>query len=298
MSIRKPFIKSVNNISSSLSYATSFNLSKHIDLNRHFTHSSKKNAAISDVAVLARRKDKEQSKKAAAIEETRRVNAAKMSIKGHPLYMDIPKALRYIRAVEVGRSGNEAVICLTTLITKNSGVIDVAGSVKFPHSFRGNKIIVFTQQEKAQEIARNNGATLVGGIKLVEQIKNGEINLDFQKALATPDMLSSLRSAARILGPVGLLPNAKRGTVTDDIESALAALGDFTYYKQYKDILTIPIGRSDFTDIQIMENLIALVDSLKETKNNTKIRRKTVYFSGTTITSTHSPAFRIDLGLN
>lgn len=238
---------------------------------------------------------KDQLKKREIRRLAQRKAAAKKSPSDHPLYMSIPMALRFLRAAEVGQPQTQQTITLTTAVVAERGVPALAGSVSFPRPLKEVKIAVFSGSEEQLKIARERfNCHLVGGIEIIEKIKAGEIDVDFDKAFATPDIAPALTSQlARILGPRGVLPTVKKGTVAADITHLVQdSLGSMPF-RQRGNSIGIAVGKSSFTDRQILENAIATHDAVKEALAN-QVSKKTSLLGKTTLSSTHGPGIVID----
>ncbi|KAI0463810.1 hypothetical protein LJB42_002816 [Komagataella kurtzmanii] len=218
---------------------------------------------------------------------------AKQPANKSPLYMTIPEALRYLRAAEVGFPINEAVISICSVIVNDKGAPPINGSVKLPRPLKETKLAVFSDDSALQEEATKFGASLVGGSELIENIKNGKVQLDFDKAFATPDIVSSLNQIARILGPRGLMPNAKRGTVITDVQKAVVESHGSLPFRQRNNLLSLPVARTNFTDEETLENIIEANAAIKESISRIRTK-KPILFGETTITSTHGPGIVID----
>lgn len=240
-----------------------------------------------------RAQDRDLAKKNEQRKMTRRRALAREPADKSPYYQDIHTALRYLRAAEVGRSPSEAVITVTSVIVSERGNAKIAGSVNFPKPLKETKTLFFTNDPAQAEAARNAGVTLVGGDDLIAQIKEGTLDLSFDRAFATPDIASALSPVARQLGPKGLMPNAKRGTVVEDIQSALSEVGGSTPFRQKSNDLSIAVGRVNFTDKEIMQNIIAVSRAFREAIQTQKVKKKAI-LGQTTITSTHGPGMVID----
>jgi large subunit ribosomal protein L1 len=169
----------------------------------------------------------------------------------------------------------------------------VRGSVLLPHG-TGKKVrvLVFAKGEKEKE-AEEAGADLVGGEDLVEKIKQGW--LDFDKAVATPDMMGTVGKIGKILGPRGLMPNPKLGTVTFDVGKAVKELkaGKVEYRVEKAGIVHVPIGKVSFTEEAILDNAKAVIDSLVRAKPSTS---KGKYLKRLSVSSTMGPGIRVDTG--
>jgi len=167
----------------------------------------------------------------------------------------------------------------------------VRGTVSLPNGTgRSVRVAAFAQGEKAQE-ARDAGADIVGADDLVEEVLKG--NIDFDAAVATPDMMASVGKTGRVLGPRGLMPNPKTGTVTADIGKAVADIkGGKVEYKTDRtgDVHCI-IGKKSFTEQQIAENYLAVVEELLRARPSAT---KGKYIKSLTIASTMGPGITID----
>jgi len=168
----------------------------------------------------------------------------------------------------------------------------VRGTVVLPHG-TGKKIrvLVFAQGEKAQEALRS-GADEVGGEDLAKRIEAGW--LDFDVALATPDMMGTVGRLGRILGRRGLMPNPKSGTITFDLERAIKEVkaGRVEFKVDKAGIIHTPFGKASFEPQQLSENLVALVDAINRARPSAS---KGQYFRSLTVASTMGPGIRVDV---
>jgi len=168
----------------------------------------------------------------------------------------------------------------------------VRGAVVFPHGLgKTVRVAVFAKGEKENE-AREAGADFVGGEDLVKKIQS-ENWLDFDKAIATPDMMGLVGRIGRLLGPRGLMPNPKVGTVTFEIAKAVREMkaGRVEFRVDKAGIIHAPVGRISFEAGKLSENIQALVDQLMRLKPSTA---KGVYVKGMTLSSTMGPGIKID----
>jgi large subunit ribosomal protein L1 len=142
----------------------------------------------------------------------------------------------------------------------------VRGMVSVPHS-SGKKVVicVFASGEKAEE-ARMAGADIIGDDSTLKQILDGKI--EFTRCLATPDQMRVLARVARVLGPRGMMPNPKLGTVTNDMKGAIEAArqGQIQYKCDRQGTLNVPVGKASWDDKKIIENVDAFVTALIEAK--------------------------------
>jgi large subunit ribosomal protein L1 len=168
----------------------------------------------------------------------------------------------------------------------------VRGTVVLPHGTgKVVRVLVFAQAEKAQEALRA-GADEVGGEDLVKKIEAGW--LEFDVALATPDMMGMVGRLGKILGRRGLMPNPKSGTITFDIERAVNEVkGGRVEFKVDKTaIIHVPFGKVGFTDEALVENLAALIDAVNRARPS---GAKGQYLRGLTVASTMGPGIRVDI---
>jgi large subunit ribosomal protein L1 len=167
----------------------------------------------------------------------------------------------------------------------------VRGAVSLPHGLgKEVRVIAFCKGEKEAE-AREAGADDVGAEDLVEKIKGGW--LEFDKAVATPDMMAHVGKIGRILGPRGLMPNAKTGTVTFELGKAIQELkaGKVEFKVDKAGIVHAPLGKVSFGPEKILDNLKALVDTLQKIKPSSA---KGAYFRGVAVSTTMGPGVKID----
>jgi large subunit ribosomal protein L1 len=168
----------------------------------------------------------------------------------------------------------------------------VRGTVVLPHGTgRIVRVAVFAQGEKAQEALRA-GADEVGGEDLVKKVEAGW--LEFDVALATPDMMGMVGKLGRILGRRGLMPNPKSGTITFDLERAIGEVkaGRVEFKVDKGAIIHVPVGKASFERDALVANLAALLDAVNRAKPS---GAKGTYLKGMTIASAMGPGVRVDL---
>ena len=168
----------------------------------------------------------------------------------------------------------------------------VRGTVVLPHGTgKRVRVLVFAQAEKAQEALRA-GADEVGGEDLVKRIEAGW--LEFDVALATPDMMGMVGKLGRILGRRGLMPNPKSGTITFDLERAVREVkgGRVEFKVDKAGIIHVPFGKTSFEPAQLSENLAALVDAISRARPSAA---KGQYFRNLTVAATMGPGIRVDV---
>lgn len=167
----------------------------------------------------------------------------------------------------------------------------IRGAVVLPHGTgRTVRVAVFAKGIKADE-ARSVGADIVGDEDLAEEIKNGNTNFDM--VIATPDMMALVGKVGRILGPKGLMPNPKTGTVTMDIQKAVsnAKSGQVNFRVDKKGNIHAPIGKASFGTEKIKENMLEFVRAVNRLK---PASAKGKYIRNSALSLTMSPAVRID----
>ena len=168
----------------------------------------------------------------------------------------------------------------------------IRGAVVLPHG-TGKKVrvLVFAKGDKAEE-ALAAGAEFVGAEELVPKIQK-EGWLDFDKVVATPNMMSVVGRLGRILGPKGLMPNPKAGTVTMDVAKAVSELkaGKIEYRLDKTNIVHVPIGKASFTEEQLSENFQTLIDAIIKAK---PAAAKGQYIRSCTISSTMGPGIKVN----
>jgi large subunit ribosomal protein L1 len=169
----------------------------------------------------------------------------------------------------------------------------VRGSVVLPHGTgKSVRVLVFAKGEKEKE-ARDAGADFVGAEDMVEKITKGW--LDFDKVVATPDMMGLAGKLGKILGPRGLMPNPKLGTVTFDVAKAVNEIkaGKVEYRTEKAGVVHVPIGKVSFDEQKLKDNAKAVVDSISKAKPSTS---KGKYLKKLSISSTMGPGLKVDVG--
>lgn len=167
----------------------------------------------------------------------------------------------------------------------------IRSSVSLPHGTgKSVRVIVFAKGDRAVE-ATQAGADEVGAEDLVEKVQGGW--LDFDSAIATPDMMGLVGRLGRVLGPRGLMPNPKVGTVTMDVVKAVTELkaGRIEFRTDKTGIIHAPIGKVSFGKDKLRENLVTLLETLQRLKPSTA---KGKYWKSVTISSSMGPGVRLD----
>ena len=168
----------------------------------------------------------------------------------------------------------------------------IRGAVVLPHGTgKTVKVLVFAKGAKAEE-AEAAGADFVGGEELIPKIQK-ENWYDFDVVVATPDMMGVVGRLGRDLGPKGLMPNPKAGTVTMDVANAIKEIkaGKIEYRLDKANIIHVPVGKASFTEEQLADNFQTLIDAIVKAK---PAAAKGQYFRNVTITSTMGPGVKVD----
>jgi large subunit ribosomal protein L1 len=168
----------------------------------------------------------------------------------------------------------------------------IRGAVVLPNGLgKSVRVLVFAKGEKIQE-AEAAGADFVGGDDLAEKIQGGWF--DFDTAIAAPDMMGVVGKIGRLLGPRGLMPNPKVGTVTPDIERAVteAKSGKIEYRVEKAGIIHAAVGKASFDAAKLRENLLSLLDVLIKAKPSSA---KGIYLQKISISSTMGPGILVDV---
>ncbi|MDF2097478.1 50S ribosomal protein L1 [Aquibaculum arenosum] len=169
----------------------------------------------------------------------------------------------------------------------------VRGAVNLPHGTgKSLRVAVFARGAKAEE-AQAAGADVVGAEDLAEQITGGQI--DFDRCIATPDMMPIVGKLGRVLGPRGLMPNPKLGTVTNDVASAVgeAKAGQVQFRAERAGIVHAGIGKASFEADKLAENVRAFVDAIAKAK---PAGAKGTYIKRVSLSSTMGPGVKIEVG--
>jgi large subunit ribosomal protein L1 len=207
--------------------------------------------------------------------------------KSYPL----PEAFKIIKETATAKFDESIDVAVNLGIDAKKSDQTVRGSVVLPAGTgKTARVAVFAQGDKARE-ALAAGADIVGFEDLAEQIKGG--NIDFDVAIASPDAMRIVGQLGQILGPRGLMPNPKVGTVTPDVAGAVrnAKAGQVQYRADKAGIIQCPIGRASFGVEALTQNINALLDALNKSKPATS---KGIYLRRISISSTMGIGVRVD----
>ncbi|MBO5739691.1 MAG: 50S ribosomal protein L1 [Alphaproteobacteria bacterium] len=167
---------------------------------------------------------------------------------------------------------------------------NIRGMLSLPNGTgKSVRVAVFTAN--AQDEAKKAGADVIGAEDLIDAVAAGNINFD--RVIATPDMMPKMSKIARVLGPKGLMPNPKLGTVTNNVAEAVATAkaGQIEYRAEKKGIIHAGIGKMSFATDKLVENAIALIDQLKKVKPASS---KGQYILGISVATTQGPGLKVD----
>jgi len=217
------------------------------------------------------------------------LEAKKKIDRGH--YYEPAEAIKLIK--EIAAAAFDETVELSVRLGVNPKHADqqVRGAVVLPHGTgKELKVIVFAKGEKAKE-AEDAGADIVGAEDLAEKIQGGW--LDFDVAVATPDVMGIVGKLGRILGPRGLMPNPKTGTVTFDVSRAISEIkaGKVEYRTDKAGNIHAPIGKASFSAEKLLENFYAVVEALIKAK---PAAAKGQYLRSITVSTTMSPGVKVN----
>ena len=202
------------------------------------------------------------------------------------------------QAVKLVKEAKKAKFDETIEIAMNLGVDPrhadqmVRGVVALPHgSGKDATVAVFAKGDKAEE-AKAAGADIVGAEDLAEKVQNGQI--DFDRCVATPDMMSVVGKLGKVLGPRGLMPNPKLGTVTPDVTAAVksAKAGDIEFRVEKAGLIHAGIGKASFSEDALVDNVRAFYDAIMKAKPS---GAKGTYVKRVSLSSTMGPGVKISV---
>lgn len=206
-------------------------------------------------------------------------------------FYDMQSAINTVKSLASAKFDETVEVSLRLGVDPRHADQMIRGAVVLPHG-TGKKVrvAVFAKDLKADE-ARSAGADIVGDEDLVESIKSG--NVDFDIVIATPDMMPLVGKVGRILGPKGIMPNPKTGTVTSDVAKAVnnAKSGQVNFRVDKKGNIHSPIGKASFAEDKILDNLVQFVKTINRLKPSTA---KGKYIRSSNLSLTMSPSIKLD----
>lgn len=204
---------------------------------------------------------------------------------------DLEEGLNLILANAFGKFDNTVEVATRLGVDPRKADQMVRGTVLLPHGTgKEVRVLVFAKGEKEKE-ARDAGADYVGAEELIEKIKGGWF--DFDRAVATPDLMGTVGKIGKLLGPRGLMPNPKAGTVTFDVGDTVKQLkaGKIEFKVDRTGNLHAPVGKVSFGTEKLRTNIAAVLESIIKQKPPTS---KGVYLRNITLSTTHGPGVKID----
>ena len=208
-------------------------------------------------------------------------------------YYEIKDAVYLVKEIAFAKFNESVDLAIKLGVDPKHSDQMVRGSVLLPHGTgKKVKVLVFAKGEKEKE-ATDAGADYVGAEDLAEKITKGW--MDFDSVVATPDMMGTVGKLGRILGPRGLMPNPKTGTVTFDVARAIGDIrkGKVEFKVEKAGILHVPVGKKSFSQEQLFENSMAVLESVIKAKPASS---KGTYLQSVTISATMSPGISVNTG--
>ena len=206
---------------------------------------------------------------------------------------DIPEAVALVKKAASAKFDETVEAHLRMGLDGRHADQQIRGAVVLPHGTgKTVKVLVFAKGDKVHE-ATAAGADFVGGEELIPKIQNDGW-LDFDVVVATPDMMGVVGRLGRVLGPKGLMPNPKAGTVTPDVTKAVQDIkaGKIEYRLDKTNIVHVPVGKASFTEEALQENFTALMDAIVKAKPSAL---KGQYLKSITLTSTMGPGVKVSV---
>ena len=207
---------------------------------------------------------------------------------------EVPEAMALVKKVAVAKFDETIEAHIRTGCDGRHADQQIRGAVVLPHGTgKSVRVLVFAKNAKADE-AVAAGAEYVGAEELIPKIQN-EGWLDFDVVVATPDMMGVVGRLGRVLGPKGLMPNPKAGTVTMDVTKAINDIkaGKIEYRLDKTNIIHVPVGKASFTEEQLADNFQTLIDAILKAKPATL---KGADLKSVTMTSTMGPGVKLNVG--
>jgi large subunit ribosomal protein L1 len=209
-----------------------------------------------------------------------------------PIYLNLEEAIQVLKETSTAKFVETVELHANLNIDPKYADQQLRTTVTLPNGVgKTVRIAVLTNESNFEE-ATTNGADTVGNEELIETISQGV--LDFDLLIATPDLMPKLAKLGRVLGPKGLMPSPKSGTVTTSLSSTLADFkkGKFEYKADKTGVVHVSFGKADFTEVQLLENLVSLYNSIEK---NRPSGVKGKYFKNIYICSSMGPSIQVDL---
>jgi large subunit ribosomal protein L1 len=207
-------------------------------------------------------------------------------------HVSIDDAIRLVKEFAVSKFDETIELSINLNVDPRHAEQNIRGVVALPNGTgKSLRVAVFAKDSKADE-ARAAGADIVGADDLAESVQNGEMNFD--RVIATPDMMAVVGRLGKVLGPRGLMPNPKLGTVTNDVVNAIenAKGGEVQFRVEKQGIVHAGIGKASFSEEQLGQNVSAFLDAILRAKPS---GIKGTYLKRLAISSTMGPGVRVDV---
>lgn len=204
----------------------------------------------------------------------------------------LPEAIALLKKMTKAKFDETIEIAFRLGIDPRQADQQVRGTISLPHGIgKERRVLVFAKGEAVEE-ATSAGADFVGGEELIERIKGGW--MEFDAVVATPDVMKEVGKIGRLLGPRGLMPNPKVGTVTTEIGKTVDAIkkGRVEFRSDKSGNVHLPVGKKSFDDDRLRGNILAVIAAVKERRTASC---KGTYINCITISSTMGPAVKLDL---
>lgn len=222
----------------------------------------------------------------------KRLNAKKPASQS-PLFMEVPVAMRYLRAAEVGRTPNESSVSIQVEVLGERGTAPLQGAVRFAKPLKETRILCLSLTPEKREEALKAGAVAANDVSFINDISSGKaVDLNYDKIIATPDIEPMLRKVGRVLGPKGLMPAAKRGTVTENVGEMISNTLGTQPFRERNGRVALTVARCDFRDEDVMRNIISASKAIRQAIASAKAK-KPIILGNTVLSSTHGPGIVI-----
>ena len=208
------------------------------------------------------------------------------------IYSDLNEAIKILKETATTKFIESVELHINLNIDPKYADQQLRTTITLPHGIGKQLTIAVLTNEENFEEAKNSGADIVGDNELIEDITQG--NIEFDLLIATPNMMPKLAKLGRVLGPKGLMPSPKSGTVSNTLETTLTEFkkGKFEYKADKTGIVHVNFGKTNFTDLQLIENLQTLYSSIEK---NRPSGVKGKYFKNLFICTTMGPSIKLDL---
>ena len=222
---------------------------------------------------------------------TKKQKAVAAIVDSHKLY-DLDEAVSLLKKAATAKFDESVELSFHLNVNPKFADQQIRGAIVLPFGTgKSKKVLVFAKDHQEEE-AKAAGADYVGGKEYADKIMQGW--LDFDVVVATPNMMAVVGRLGRILGPKGLMPNPKVGTVTMDVTKAIKEIkaGKIEYRLDKTNIIHVPVGKASFTEEQLADNFQTLMDAILKAKPSTV---KGAYFKSVALTSTMGPGVKLNV---